>query len=1054
MPDTPIPTPHQRQVTLLHVWLEPPPRKGGSAPTESLWENLRAIVAEHEGVLVATPDTSPERLVACFGVPRTQESDPVRAVHAALAMQRAVSAFYRLSPGTTATPLRVGLSSGMALVSPARADGRYALSEELQEAARGVAEQAPQGGVALAPDSQRLVAGVFELKGRGGSYVVQGERSTHSYRTLEGGEPTGPFVGREAELDALKACVARVVREESLHLVTLVGEAGIGKSRLLYEFTRWLEEEGERVHPAGIRFFKSRANPQRRKQPYSLIQGLFAFRFGIRENDPTVQVRAKLEQGLRPVLRGGATEQAHLIGQLVGYDFSDSPYVRELRHDPQQLRLRAFQAVSQFLHALASAPRGGGPTPRSLLGSADASEIPLVILLLEDLHWADEGSLDLLTYLAHHCRDIPLLFVTLTRPTLWEEQSDWGAVFPPTQHTRLDLTPLRPEASAQVVAHLLGAHQPAPAALAEQLVTQADGNPLYLEELIKMLHEEGWLHAPDARSESALAGAGVRVPSTLMGVLQARLDALPGPERETLQRASIIGRTFWDQALTQVRNGHLYSMQDIWGALEPLQAKELIVSQSGSTFDGAQEYAFRHALLQGVVYNGVAPQQRSRYHAQVAAWLAEQSGERGQEVAGQIGRHYELAEQPLEAARWYDRAGERALEIYASQSAVAYYQSACGLLPDDPAHDPLRLRGLEGWGKALMWQARYLEALEIFRGMATVAQRGGDHAAEARSHVHQASMLDRVGRHAEALESAQRGEQCALAAAPVASEELAKAYFSIGIAHFRVGALEQTATMAEKMLALTAELNDRLNMARGYSLLGWVHSYRGAFAAGLDALQAGLALYRELRDRWQVGQALGNLGYCTHIQGELQTAHGYYQEAVEIALEIHNRGLELLVRMNLARLLVTLGELDAAERECRIAAEIDSTADGTSLIVAEIELARGRYAEAEAAARRALAASQASNEPEWSALALRVLGQLASVGAGGSDLDPVASFRESIALSRAASLEAEAGRTLRIWAQHEAAHGRESEAAALRQEALELFTRLDMQAEIARTNKG
>lgn len=1050
MPETAIPTPHQRQVTLLHAWLEPP-RKAGSPPTEGLWESLHTILAEHEGVLVATPGPAPERLIACFGVPRAQEGDPVRAVHAALAMQRAVSAFYRLSPHSSATPLRVGLSSGLALVSPALQDGRYTLSETLQQATQAVAERATPGSVALAPDTQRLVMGVFELKTHGDDFVVLGERPAHRYHTLEGGEPTSPFVGREAELSALKDCVTRVVREGSLHLVTLAGEAGIGKSRLLYEFTRWLEEEGETIHPAGIRFFRSRANPQRRKQPYSLIQGLFAFRFSIRENDPTAQARAKLEQGLRPVLRGGATEQAHLIGQLVGYDFSDSPYVRGLRHDPQQLRSRAFQAVSQFLHALASAPRGSGPTARSLLGNTDSSEIPLVILLLEDLHWADEGSLDLLSYLAHHCRDIPLLFVTLTRPTLWEEQPNWGAAFPADQHTRLDLAPLAAEASERLVSHLLGT-PPAPSLMA-QLVAQADGNPLYLEELVKMLHEEGRLHAADTRTEAALPGAGLRVPSTLTGVLQARLDALPGPERETLQRASIIGRTFWDQALTQVRNGHLYSMQDIWGALEPLQSKELIVPQVGSTFDGAQEYAFRHALLQGVVYNGVAPEQRRRYHAQVAAWLAEQSGERGREVAGQIGRHYELAEQPLEAARWYDRAGERALEIFAPQSAVEYYQSACSLLSDDPVHDVLRLRGLEGWGRALTWQARYPEALDIFREMAGVAQQAGDLPMEARSHVQQAAMLDRLGRHAEGLESAQRGEQCALAVSPVAAEELAKAYFAIGIAHFRVGALEQTAAMVEKLLALTTKVGDRLNRARGYSLLGWVRSYRGEFAGGLEALQAGLALYQELGDRWQVGLALGNLGYCAHIQGELHAALDYYQEAIQIALEIHNRGLELLARMNLARLLVTLEELDAAENECRLATEIDSSADGTTLIVAEIALARGHFAEAEAAARRALAASQASNEPEWSALALRLLAQVASAGKGAADLDPAATFRESIALSRTASVEAEAGRTLRLWAQHEAAHGREVEAAALRQEALALFTRLDMQAEIARTPK-
>jgi len=282
--------------------------------------------------------------------------------------------------------------------------------------------------------------------------------------------------------------------------------------------------------------------------PFSLLRDVLAFRFEIQDSDRPAVARQKLEQGIIGILGAGhhrssqeadeATKAAHFIGHLVGLDFSGSPHLLGILNDAKQIRDLAFQYLSRFFHAAASPPS---------LATAGA------VLLLEDIHWADKGSLDLIDHLVRSCHAAPLFILCLTRPILFERRPAWGEG--QSAHHRFSLQPLAKRESRQLLEELLRKAREIPPTLRDLVVAGSEGNPFYLEELVRMLiddhvivpcAEQWWI---DVSRLSA-----VRVPPTLAGLLQARLDRLSGRERALLQRASVLGRVFWADAVESFRS--------------------------------------------------------------------------------------------------------------------------------------------------------------------------------------------------------------------------------------------------------------------------------------------------------------------------------------------------------------------------------------------------------------------------------------------------------------------------------------------------------------------
>jgi class 3 adenylate cyclase len=562
----------------------------------ALWQQLDTIITQHGGVI---DKHIGDAIMAIWGAHIARENDPEQAIRAALAMQAALTTMRAAQP--VALFLRIGINTGPVLVGTVGTTNEFTAMGDAVNLASRLEHAAPVGGILISHDTYRHVRGLFDVEVRAPlqvkgkaqpiqTYVVE-QAKPRSFalpaRGIEGVETR--MIGRDTDLLFLQQAIRAVITDREAQSITVVGDAGIGKSRLLYELRSWIE-----LIPERITLFLGRATQETRRRPYALLRDIFAFRFGIHDSDTAVIAREKLMTGWLEMLGEQHPEvlrKGHLMGHLLGFDFSESPLVAGIVDDPRQLRYRALQAISELFTAF--------------------SQQDPVLIAVEDTHWADDASLDALVALTESCASLPMLLLYMSRPTLFEHRPAWGEG--DATHTRLTLQPLSRGDSRRLVEHILRYLPTIPHEIRELIVRGADGNPFYVEELIKMLIEQGGI-VPDATTWRVVEDrlSTIEVPPTLTGVLQARLDSLHAEERTVLQHAAVIGRTFWDQA---VEHGHSPGVCSVHAALAALRQHELIYRHETSTFAAATEYLFKHALLRDVTYETLLKRQRRIYHA-------------------------------------------------------------------------------------------------------------------------------------------------------------------------------------------------------------------------------------------------------------------------------------------------------------------------------------------------------------------------------------------------------------------------------------------------------
>ena len=1065
----------------------------------SLWPLVDAVVEAHGGEVTKRVG---ESFVALWGARGAREDDPERAVRAALEMQSALFAFVAKDEapesgshdgaegldeeeGEEAQLLRAGVSTGLVLLGEVGTTGELTVTGDPVRLASRLQQEAPVGGVLISHDTYRHVRGVFDvlppesLQTGGRSEPVQFYRVMRAKRRafrvqtrgVEGVETK--MIGRKAELRRLTDTLESVFEEKELQAVTVLADAGLGKSRLLYEFSNWVE-----LLPDVWYVFNARAGESDQGLPYSLLRDLFSFRFEIQDSDTAAVARGKLERGMLSMCEGVPEAEvlmrAHFIGQLIGFDYTASPHVSGIRDDPQQVRDRAFRYAARFFSDI-------------------ARELPVVIYF-DDLHWADDGSLDFIDYLALHCAQDPVMLLCLARPALLERRPAWGEGR--ERHTRLTLQPLSKKESRQLVEEILRRAHGIPSELRELVVGGAEGNPFYVEELIKMLIDQRVIVTSSAVwSVDATRLGEVQVPPTLTGVLQARLDRLKPEEKTVLQRASVIGRVFWDDAVEHLGLGvtapvrrvttrepfsrHLpTSEEEVGRVLESLRGKELIYRREAAAFAGTHEYTFKHALLRDVTYESVLKRERREYHRRAAEWLARHSGGRVGEYAGLIAEHFERAQVPEDAAEWYGRAGRQARETYAPETAIRYYRKALGFLSkrgakapppgddDELALNALRVEWHEGLGEVLRVQARYSEAIEAYKQMRAAAEALQATPAQARAWNEIALVQSSQGDNRACFESTQRAELLARstgASGSAAGVELARALNLQSQVCSRLGDARAAMMLADRALALVDKLGDEGRRVRAECLksLGMAYHMLGEFKQAEEFKSLALGIYRELGDRRYVGNSLNSLGETARLRGDYAAAFARYSEALQIAREIGNRNGEILYLSNLGAARIGLGEYEEAESDLRQTIELATAAGYVGLsenyrFLAEALLGLGRLAEAQEAALRALELGREIENHEHLAEAWRVLGLVASGAKSSIEVydetrDAASCFTQSLSIFARIQMEAERARTLRDWARHELAQGDPERGRQLLAEARDSFQRLHMELELERT---
>jgi len=883
----------------------------------AVWTELDRVINEHGGMI---DKHYGDGVMALWGVDVIREDDPEWAIRAALVMQREVSNLEariqslstQLNLDTSPTiRIRIGISTGAALLGDVVTTGEFSIIGDTVNLAARLQQMAPISGILIAHHTYRHVRGVFtvqaqppmKLKGKTDPVqtylVLHAKPRTFRMRTrgIEGIETQ--MVGRDAELHALQRAFHAATDNARTHIVTVVGEAGVGKSRLLYEFGNWLDLLQQQIY-----FLKGRATPEMQTMPHGIIRDMFTYRFDIRESDSATTVLGKFRAGMQDYV---TQAQADLIGQMIGFDFQRGSQPVQKLLGSSAFRTSAQADLVKYIRAITHRP---------------------TVIFLEDIHWADDGSLDLLTTLINTVPKSPLLVVYLARHSLFERRPNWGCLTEDSQRgpicLRVPLSPLSKTDSRNLVAQILQKLDNIPPALSDLIVSGAEGNPYYVEELIKMLIEDGVIVRDGEHWHTASTHLHlVQVPTTLTGILQARLDSLPRAERDLLQRASVVGRLFWDAAVSELMEDCILPEQHhsidvdeqerIKLLLDAVRERELIFRRPTSSFQGTQEYIFKHAILRDVTYETVLLKVRQAYHARVARWLENHARERMGEYQGLIAGHYELAGEHNKAADYLMQSGMALRVISAYHDAIAAFKRVLELQPEENLTQ--RAQVYTQLGYAYRQTSDYPAATQhLERGLSLARQ-----AQDAPTEVSALNGLGWTQMTQGKYDSAKRHLLQALKLGRKIQHRagVALATHHLGDIAYRQGHSDEAAKYAWECLALYRGLNDQPGIAGAFRILGFVSYMREQYADAVRHHQESLRIYTEIGDRWGMGTGHINLGESMRRQRHFAQAATYYEKSLPLFQEIGNHFGIAVASLNLGHAYNGMNDLARAEHYFR-----------------------------------------------------------------------------------------------------------------------------------------
>jgi class 3 adenylate cyclase len=574
-----------------------------------------------------------DAVMAVFGAPMAHGDDPERAVRAALAMCAAVDELNRNDPELE-LKIRIAVNTGEALVSIAAsaAHGEGVVAGDVVNTASRLQEAAPVNGILVGEETYRATRSVIRYEDAEPVVAKGKQEPVRVWRALAASAGPGEraagrvaMLGRVSELAVLERIWDRVVDERRPQLVTLFGPAGIGKTRLASEFAH-LARAGD------ARVIVGRSLPYGEVLPYGAFATQVKQFARIFDTDEAGIACEKLDQAVAELLGGDVSEVSSHIAMLIGLG----------REGGVGERQTLFFSARRLVEAL-------------------ATERPTV-LVFEDIHWADAGMLDLLEVLASRVRDVPLLLVSLARPDLLERRPAWGGGLP--GYTALPIEPLSEEHARELAAQVLLQMQKRGDESVE-IGLVGEGNPLFIEELAASVAE-------DAASKAA------ELPTTIRGIVSARLDALPPGERAVLLDAAVVGKIFWTGALERMSSGEL-ALPEL---LDSLEGRDLIRREPVSRLRGDQQFSFKHDLIRDAAYATLPRPQRRKRHAQVAAFLEETTPEI-HAAASALGHHWSESGEDARAADYFVIAGDQAGRGWARDQAAAFYQRALELLPEE-----------------------------------------------------------------------------------------------------------------------------------------------------------------------------------------------------------------------------------------------------------------------------------------------------------------------------------------------------------------------------------
>src|SRR5574341_66292 len=836
-----------------------------------------------------------DAILAFFGAPIAHEDDPQRAVLAGLEIQSAIQPYadeIRLKHGLE-FGLRVGINTGLVVVGEIGSDLRMeytAIGDAINLAAR-MEQTAASGTVQISEDTYKLIAPLFDFEPLGEIEVKGKAAPVKAYRALSAKKTPGhlrgleglssPLVGRQAELSLLKECLTQLSKGAGA-VIAIIGEAGLGKSSLIAEAQK--SDEAARFN-----WLRGEALSYSRSTSYFPWRQIIRQAIDAREGDSPDEVRGKLRYVCDCcTLPGG---DIPFLEAILAIESEQSLQV-VMGYQGEALVERMTQAVRGYLCGL-------------------AAEGPLT-LVFDDLHWADEASLNLLLNAADLSASQPLLFICMLRPD--KQAASWDFLGKARESAgkkfhSIELEPLPAEQTEVLLNNLLGVKD-LPEPLRDLVVEKAEGNPFFVEELIRSLIETKQIVREDGRWRAAKEDAKVALPDTLRGVLSARIDHLPETARHILQTASVIGRSFDLRVLERlVSSGHPLDLQ-IQNLLEAG-----LIQLAGDEVQ--REYAFRHVLIQDAAYDSLLLKNRAELHRRTGETLEELHADRIEEFAPLLAHHF-YAAGDARSLKYDVLAGEEAARLYANVEAVTHFRRALEVARRNKAEPEQIVQLFSKLGGVLELSGRNEEALANYDEMLTFGREHNDKTIELNALMAKATIYSIFShQHNPAL-----SEKLLIQALTISSEigdraVQAKLYWNLMLVYLFSRRLTLALEYGERALALARESGDREQLAFVLNDLCRLYVCRGEFEKAYSAVAQARELWVALDNQPMYIDNLGAEAEARFNGGDYVQSLEFSRKALELSQKIENSWGQAYNRMLMGFALSEQGEIGQARSEER-----------------------------------------------------------------------------------------------------------------------------------------
>ena len=896
------------------------------------FEQLIAPVYRYEGTLARLMG---DAILAFFGAPIAHEDDPQRAVLSGLDIVQGIRPYAEQvkSEWNLDFNVRVGINTGLVVVGEVGSDLRVeytALGDAVNLAAR-MEQTAEPGTVQITDGTYRLIAPLFEFEDLGGVEVKGKDEPVQCYRVLhtkaEPGQLRGiegleaPLIGRDQEMDRLRRAVAELSQGHG-QVCSVMGEAGLGKSRLIAELHHALvadgllsgsdgdSTDGARDDQIAIGWSEGRSLSYETSTPYAPFVSLLVRFFGLQEEQTDQEKYELIRARVSELLPERAAAVAPFIATMLGVGLAGDEDQRVKYLQPPQLRDGVFQAIIAFVEAL-------------------AAKRPLV-LVFEDLHWIDPTSLDLLERLMPLTDSVALMIIGVFRPTRHEPSWRFHEVAERDhahRYTSIALEPLDADSSRELVAHLLEVED-LPEKVRALILSKAEGNPFFVEEVIRSLLDANLVVRENSHWRATREIENIAVPDTLAGVITARLDRLDEESKRVAQTASVIGREFRYDTLADIHDGR----QPLSESLTDLQRRELVRAKSRVPH---RVDMFKHALTQETAYASLLLSSRRELHRRVAECLEKIDADRVHEIA----RHYVEAREPARALPYLVDSGDRAAHAYSTADAIGFYTQALEILEtvDDLA---LARRAYEGLGGTLTFAYDIPQAVETYNKMLLLAE-------ERNNHFMQVSAHNKLG-------------------------------FVSALMQGQIAEGDQHLMDAER---LAKGCGDTQGLAELHMTYCYIRTVTGDFENAVEHLSEAAQIGRELDLEEPKLFGLTHTANTMIYMTRFEDAWKAIQEARQVAEDTGNsKYLSELMALTIPMYHIRNGDLDAARQSAEEGAELameigaaDNASEGY-FTQGQIAWLRGEYESAIDHQERALETGRASGMPYLQTSALCALG--------------------------------------------------------------------------------